>query len=87
MAFKDMPEADSAPLGALKDTQLLEHGTARCGRCNAAVAPPGFGTAQYLDEGLFQLPKGLGMDGENDVFPLLQMGLRGSVWVQSGVFG
>ena len=59
MVFKDMHEADSAPLGAVKNTQLLEHGTARCGRCNAAVAPPGFGTAQYLDEGLFQLPRGL----------------------------
>ena len=63
-------------LGAVLDTQLLGHETARCGRCGATIAPTGFGAAQRLDEGLFQLPTGLGIDG----------GVDGLVTDQAGAF-
>ncbi len=48
-------------LGAVLDTQLLGHETARCGRCGVAIAATGFGTIQRLDDGLFQFPIGLGI--------------------------
>lgn len=63
-------------LGAVLDTQLLGHETAPCSRCGAAIAPPGFGAAQRLDESLFQLPTRLGIDG----------GVDGLVADQAGAF-